>query len=113
MALSYILTGLACLMLALVFGLSWMSDIKRIKRNRKAIRPGRSVVCYRCINEEFEDYRERYSYTVIECKKRYFKYQIGNSVGYNSFNLFGKFEDRVEVYDGDNLVLRTGYLEEN
>lgn len=105
----YILAGLAGLMLALGFGIGWMSDVKRIKRNRNAIKPGRRVVCYACINKEFDDYRERYSYTVVECKKNYFKYKIGDTVGYDSFYLFGKYEDRVDVFDGDDLVLRTGY----
>lgn len=81
-----------------------------IKRRRGILSEGRKVVFYECINKEFNDWRKIAEGTIVDCRETYFKLEYNDgSTTYEKYGNFGQYDDKVEVYDGGELVMATGF----
>lgn len=81
-----------------------------IKKRKQILTKGRRIVFYECINKEFDDWKKLAEGTIVECKETYFKleYTDGKTT-YEKYWRFGMFDDKVEVYDGNELIWTTGF----
>ena len=87
-----------------------VSENNFIKKRREILTKGRKVIFYECINKEFGDWRKIAEGTIIDCRDTYFKIEYSDgSTTYEKYWNFGTFDDKVEVYDGNELVLTTGF----
>lgn len=76
--------------------------------------PGRKLVFYFCVNEEFDVWKKLYSYTIVETKKDYFQC-IDDEDGrlyYYEYTSFGMYADKYDIYDNDMLVYENGFIAE-
>lgn len=81
-----------------------------IKKRRKILTEGRKIVFYECINKEFNDWRKISEGTIVDCRENYFKLEFSDgSTTYEKYCNFGQYDDKVEVYDGNELVMATGF----
>ena len=86
-----------------------VSYIRFLKRRRQILTQGKRVVFYHCINREFSDWEKIAEGTIVDCKENYFKLEYSDgSTTYEKYANFGQYDDKVEVYDGDKIILTTG-----
>lgn len=96
-------------LVALLLILDAKSNRDRMKLVKSALSEGNTIVYYECRNKEFGDYREIGKFTVIEGGDEWFKYTDGKKVYYDKYSLFGVYDDKVEVYEGDRLIYTSGF----
>jgi hypothetical protein len=87
-----------------------ISQNNLIKKRKQILTKGRRVVFYECINKEFDDWKKLAEGTIVDCKDTTFKieYTDGKTT-YEKYWRFGMFDDKVEVYDGNELIWTTGF----
>ena len=101
--------ALAVLCVVLIIAVDSHDYNKHIRNLKRILSEGNTIVYYLCRNNEFNDYVEIARYTVIEGGDEWFKYTDGKDVLYEKYSIFGRYDDKVEVYEGDRLIYTAGF----
>lgn len=82
-----------------------IDEKKAMKRKQEIFRKGARLVFYVCKSEVFDDYEEIGKCTVLDKKGETVKLEWGDGhISYDSLNLLGVYDDKLEVYHDDKLV---------
>lgn len=92
------------------FVLEAIDERKYLKKRRKLLTAGKTIVWYACINKEFDDWKEICSAEIVDCRDEYFKIRYSSGeYEYVKYSFFGNYDDMVKVYDGKTLLFSTGF----
>lgn len=107
---TFIVVLVLIFLVVLGFVLEAIDERKYIKRRKELLKVGRTIVWYACINKEFDDWKEICSAEIVDCRDEYFKIRYSSGdYEYVKYTFFGNYDDKVEVYDGNDLIFSTGF----
>lgn len=102
--------GIVLLVIFLWFVTEELSSRKFLKERRAILTEGRKIIFFACVNKEFDDWKQIASCVIVDCRDEYFKCEYSDgTIDYIRYTYLGEYDDKVEVYDGDTLVMRTGF----